>query len=293
MLTVPTVLFNEAQKIWYYELVIAAVLADGQIKQAEVEYLTDAAKALPVGDAKKQLLAQINSRKPSQLKPPPPFSQHILASIYLEVIEIIICDVELDAQESQFLNELAKLVGITSEAKLVVQAWAEEGLSWHYGRSLLIDGSENKGRVYKILVEDFSPDQKLIYAKLMITTTLLDKQIDEWEKRFVKHAISFVSAEEQRELSICLQGQISPPLVSLDVFEPKCMRLILIELLLLLSGDRQLPPFRQHFFKEVCHLSGCTLDETNKLITWHQRGMAWLKKKDLILRQFEVVSQPL
>ena len=290
MLSVPIEYFTDEQKNWYVRLVIAAVLADGQIKEAEIQYLKDGLQILPDGANKTQLLGRIKDNDPPRLEPPPAsFAPFTLVNVILDVIEIIVSDVHLSANETDFLARLTEIMSIREETKEVIMAWSEEGIAWNGDKALLIHGEGFEGdTMEKVPLKELGEQQKYLYAKTLVICVLIDAEVEAFEQRYLKYAITLLKDKnDQLELVRYLKNKIAPPLEGLSGFSPEVLRVILIEVIMLLSGGNHFSASHQTFFEKLSILSGVDKEEALLFVQWHRKGLGWKSHKERIINRVQ------
>ncbi len=279
--------FTEEQKNWYFRLVITAILSDGEVNSAEVVYLTEVLTAVKSPGLKKELIGCIQEHKFPELGPTPEFDRPTQCAIFIEIVEILICDVHLATPEKDFIKDVAGYFSFPKTFERELIEWAFDGLAWYHSRSFLIHGKLSKSRpIEKIPIEDFNPDQKYRYALTLVSTVLLDHKIDPWEQRYVHQAIGLVVEENQKkELLAYLEKQEPPKVASLSTFGHECQSMILIEVLLMLSvGVSSLEQSSLDYFNELCTRADYNLEDAQKLLQWTQKGITWRENKERLIQ---------
>ncbi|MDX2471232.1 MAG: hypothetical protein QNL04_11730 [SAR324 cluster bacterium] len=282
MLSAPINSFNEDQKNWYFRLLITAILSDGEVNSAEIVYLQEVLTAVKNPVVKKELIQCIEKHQSPELGPAPAFERPVQCAIFIEVVEILICDVHLAAPEKLFIRRIADAFNFGEELKKSLLDWAVDGLGWYHTRSYLIHGMRSKAKpISKIPIEAFNSEQKYHYALILISTVLLDNKVDPWEQRYVHQAISLVDNDAPKdELNSYLITKKPPALPSLAAFNHEWKSMILIEVLLMLSvGEKSLPDKSLFYFHELSEMADYNPEDAEKLIQWNQRGILWRDKK--------------
>ena len=293
MLAVPVSAFNEEQKQWYVRLIIVAILADSKIKEAEISFLKGMMQLIQDSPIKAELLESIQKHQPPKLGPPPEFYPHYQVAIFIEVVEILICDVHLAAPERELLKMLAERFKFPTSIKADLSQWTSDGLAWYHGRSFFVHGQDHKSKpVGKVPVELFDASQRYRYALTLVSTVLLDHQIDPWEQRYVKHAVSLVESDkDKRQLAACLKNKIAPQMHSLCSFPQEWLTMILMEVLMMLSvGVKQLSSRSKDYFSQLYLRANYGSENANKLLLWNQRGIEWRSRKDYLIKKIQFVN---
>ena len=112
-MSVPINLLNPDQRYWYAKLVLSAILADGQIDSAEVEFLKQVIGIVKDEKQRQRLMRHIQSKTPPKLQPPEGIPDQVLAAIFAELVLICIADVDFDETEEHFLRQVADLMEFT------------------------------------------------------------------------------------------------------------------------------------------------------------------------------------
>ncbi|MFH2132665.1 MAG: hypothetical protein ABIK68_19965, partial [bacterium] len=139
-MSVPFKALTQSQRFWYAEMVIAAVLADGEISQPETEFIKDIVHLVKTPEQKQELLGRLASKRPPPISRPSGVPPGILAAVFLELSLVLISDAELTPEEKRFLDESARVFRFSEPYFNALMAWCNEGLAWKKEQIQLIAG---------------------------------------------------------------------------------------------------------------------------------------------------------
>jgi len=289
-MTVPVENLSRTQKLWYGNLVLAAILADEEINVSEVDFLKQVIALVDPQD-RPSLMKMLEAKKmPPLMAPSNDMGSEILAAIYLELILIVISDMDYAKEEEEFLNKVAELFSFTTNYKLSLHRWLEEGLKWKLAQSKLIPGGSS---MTSVPLKELNGDQKKWYATTLISTILLDGRVDQMEMSFLKMAISFLDEKkDQAELMAYVKNKMCPTIKSPPGMSNDILTLIFIEVLLIVSADETIS------FTEQKHLQGisdqCNFDRAHfdSLLNWCNRGVQWKNSKNSLIAKVKRDIKP-
>jgi len=280
-MSVPVQMLSEPQRLWYGRLVVSAILADGDIDAAEIEFLKEVMGVLKEPASKKEILGFVESKQAPPLVPPPTaIPDQILAAIYIELILVCISDSDFDQSERDFLSEVAQMMDFTDDYRKKLNIWLEEGLEWkHAQQEMLPQGSTVAAGL--VPVDQFTGEQKFWYASLMVATILLDKNLDQFEIEFLKMAISFV---EEKQEKLRLMGHVKnrmapiinpPPGLAEDI-----LLAIIFSVVQIVSADESISYREQTYLSNLFEI--CDIDPSihAKILAWCHKGVNWKTNKN-------------
>ncbi|MDT8447435.1 MAG: hypothetical protein RRB13_11140 [bacterium] len=285
-MSVPVNLLKPDQRFWYAQLVVAAILADGEIDASEVEFLRGVIGVVKEPVARQALLAHIEAKQPPPVhEPPSAIPDQILAAIFTELILICIADVDFAVEERTFLEEVAGVMSFTPAYLKMLMNWLEDGLRWKRAQSELLPPSSGF-TIGQVPIDQFSSEQRYWYAQLLISTIMLDGRLDEMELQFMKMAVGFV---QEKPLKMKLMGYVknkmSPPLSSPPDFPRDLLILIFVNVIQIVSADESISYSEQTMLKELSDLCGFESDLFARLISWCNQGVSWKGNKNGLIQR--------
>ena len=289
-MTAPVHNLSQEQKMWYAELVIAAIVADNEISLSEIKFLKQVMGLISDMDQKKKLLTYVSSKKAPTLSPPDNINNDILAAIYIELILIMISDLDFAIQERDFLSRISDLFNFSESYFDTLMEWAEKGLKWKKDqRLLLISESDELG----VPLKRMNSDQRRWYANIMIATILLDRSIDEFEIELLKTAISVVDDQNsQKELLSYIKNKMCPPIKPPPDSEMDILIAIITELLLLISADENVTYQEQAHLRRIAECCEFPEDKFDSMLDWCNEGVEWKRSKTRLIKQVNFRKTP-
>ena len=277
-MTVPVESLNSKQKIWYANLVLSAILADNEINLSEIDFLKQVLNIIESPQDKAGLMLSVEKKEMPPLTAPPNIPSPILVAIYLELILIIISDIDFDEGERAFLEKVGSLFGFTKTYQKALMNWLEEGLEWKQAQLYLTQGGEGYTQVP---LKKLTSEQKKWYAKVLVSTILLDGEVDSMEMSFLRMAISFLDHRvEQAEMMAYVKNRMMPNVPSPPMgMNTEILTLIFIDVLLLVSADETISYSELNHLQQISSTCGFASAHFNKLVEWCNRGVAWKNDK--------------
>ncbi len=281
-MTVPVNTLKDDQKLWYANLVLSAILADGEINLSEIDFLKQILQIIASPQDKASLMLSIEKKVMPPLTPPPNIPPQLLAAMFMELILIIISDIDYDEGEKAFLESVADLFKFTRNYKKELFDWLEEGLDWKQAQLYLTQGGEG---FTQVPLKKLNSEQKKWYSKVLVSTILLDGEVDAMEMSFLKMAISFLEHKaEQVELMAYVKNRMCPNVPSPPIgMSTEILTLIFIEVILLISADEAISYTELNHLQQISTTCGFANAHFNKMVEWCNRGVTWKNAKIKLL----------
>ncbi|MGK0290547.1 MAG: hypothetical protein ACI86H_002006 [bacterium] len=291
-MNIPINKFTQEQKFWYAQLIVGAVLADGQIDAMEIDFLKEVLAFLAGEDEHALIMDMVRGQStPDILAPDDDIAPDILASIFVQLILIVIVDCEMSSEEKDFLKEVAVLFRFTDFYTKILLKWAETGLQWKQGRAKLA-GANNKST--SIPLKHFSEDQKYWYANLIVTAILSDDNIDIAEIEFLKKAVSFVSDKKnQQRLMQMITIKNGQKLTKPEGISEAILMLIVTELLLIISSDGAIAIREKLLIKNICEVMDLPTSFYDRSMQWCELGVLWQRETSSVINKCQIKHKSL
>lgn len=285
---IPIKSLAQFQRHWYAQLIVAAILSDGEISQPETEFIKQITKIVKDPVQKRRLLNCLAVKTPPPLERPPGMPPKLLAAIFLELSLILISDIEFTDTERKFLEDIAQLFGFTEDYYKELLKWCEQGLAWKTEQKNLA-ASNGKFETLQVPVSELTPDQQKWYAETLIATIMSDQQLDVQEVSFLKTAITLVQDPEHRQvLTTQIRNNKTPPLSKPPGLSSDILVLVFVEVMLIISADEELGDLEKVHLKELADLCGFSPSLLNRLLTWCKMGMLWKKSKNPLISRCQI-----
>ncbi len=282
-MSIPVHALTQAQRYWYAQMVVAAILSDNEITHAETEFIKQTIEIVKRSDEKQKLLRCIASKTAPYLSGPPGIPPKVLAAIFLELSLILISDLDFSDPERKFLEEIGQLYGFTYDYYLELLKWCEQGLAWKNRQRELVSELCKSERL-KVPVSELNEEQRNWYAQTLVSTILSDSQLDKEEVVFLKMAIALVNdSEHKRELLKQVSSHIAPPLSQPPGFSNEILVLIFFEVMLIVSADEELGVHEQMHLKRLSDLCGFPDFLFKSLLQWCRLGVKWKQSKNPLI----------
>ena len=142
-MNVPLSEFNEEQRLWYGYMVASATKADGAVDSAEIEFLINTFHFLtPVQTNEIKGYLKSSEMKPELSKIPSGLSKAHLATVFTELIWIIISDGKLTKSEVDFIKKISKWFNFSEDYFKKTLQWGEQMLKAEKYRRALVKAAE-------------------------------------------------------------------------------------------------------------------------------------------------------
>ncbi|MDT8448411.1 MAG: hypothetical protein RRB13_16080 [bacterium] len=286
-MSVPVAQLKDPQKLWYANLVISAVLADGEINSAEVSFLKPVLSLIAKPEDRLQLAQAIQTCKAPPLTPPPDGTHGtLLAAIFSELIMVLLSDVDLAETEREFLEEVSEVVGFEPRYQAEWYAWMEEGLDWK-SEGLKLTPAEDAN-----WLQEFNEGQRFWYAQTLVAAILMDRQIDNLEMNFLKMAIGMVGeAKSRNSLMAHVKNRFAPQLSAPPPETTLTERIqVFLSILQLIATDEVISTQERGFLEQVAQLADIPPQEFNRMVSWAIRGMEWRNRKNPLIARVKLRS---
>lgn len=139
LLKVPVTKLNPLQQRWYAETLIASIMSDQQLDQAEVRFLKMAINLIKDDQHRKEVTAFVRQNRPPIISIPPSIPKNYLVRIFIEVMLIISADESLNKKEHLFLQNLADKCDFTENLFQRLTEWCIQGIKWKQAKNPLIN----------------------------------------------------------------------------------------------------------------------------------------------------------
>ena len=279
---------SQAQRYWYAQMVIAAILADNEISQPETEFIKQIAHLVKKPEHKQEILTRIAKKNAPPVHKPIGTHKEILAAVFMELSLILISDIDFAAEERRFLETVYQTFGFTEAYYHKLLGWCEDGLAWK-SEQMKLAMVEDKAESVKVPVNELNPEQQRWYAEALIATIMSDEVLDQAEVKFLRTAISLVEDDQHRqELTDQIRKNKPPKLSEPPEFSHALLVRIFIEVLLIISADESLDDKEEQYLKDLSNL--CGFDEAlfQRLINWCQDGIKWKQSKNKLIAACEI-----
>jgi hypothetical protein len=290
-MSLPIQALTQAQRYWYAQLVIAAILADQEISQPETEYIKQIALLVKKPEHKQDILTRIAKKSPPPISKPTGIHKEMLAAVFMELSLIMISDIDFADEEREFLDRVYKSFGFTEIYYHKLLGWCEDGLAWK-SEQMKLALADGKTDSVKVPVSELNPEQQLWYAETLIATILSDEVLDQAEVKFLKTAISLVSDDRHRqELTNQIRNKKTPALSEPPDFSHAVLIRIFIEVLLIISADESLDPQEESYLRNLADLCGFSDELFQRLMSWCQEGIRWKASKNPLIATCEIMQE--
>ena len=270
------------QQLWFANLVIHAVWADGRIALSEFENFQRLLSLLKSFEQKQDLLQRLENHQVEAVTLLPDLDPSLLPIVYLEVLNFAICDWDLAQEEQDFLSELADIFHFDQVYQASVMQWAQEGMRWQEDQQLLLprDLSLTEPR---FSVDQLNEHQKRWYAEVLISSVMIEGLEGEVEVSLLQKALDFVEDPlVKQQLLAYVRANQSPILVTPVNIPPLIVYQALFEVLQVFTLSDELSARGVEYigtYIEVCNLAPGLKE---RAILWCTKGILWRKKrKDL------------
>lgn len=280
---------NTEQKEWYAQTVIAAILADNKINWAEVSFLKQVISIISNPKKKKELIQLVSQRKAIPVSKPPAMSYSLQATVFTELILIILCDLDFDRDEMKFLEKTSDLFGFSDKYYQELMDWAKSILDWKKFQYRFVPDANNG---LSIPIKVLNSEQKNWYASLLISTIMLDGQIETIEVNIMMSALTMVeSSRMQNKLKKYIRNKIQLPVNAPPVFPPHVLTRIYLEIISILSADDIITYQEQFFLKELAQKCNLSIEQSDEILDWCNSGILWKKARKTLIKKCQSILE--
>lgn len=287
-MSVPFKALTQSQRFWYAEMVIAAILADGEISQPETEFIKDIVHLVKKPEEKQELMERLAAKRPPPISRPSGVPPKVLAAVFLELGLVLISDAEFTTEEERFLQESASVFRFSDDYYKELMDWCREGLTWKSEQIQLIS-IDGKVADLSVPVAKLTDTQRRWYAEALVATIMSDQQLDASEVRFLKMAIDLIKDEaQQQQLTRMVRNNTAPPLSRHPGIDENILKRIFFEVMLIISADESLHEQEEAYLNELA--SNCDFPESlsKKMIAWCHRGIKWKRMKNPLIERCQI-----
>jgi len=287
-MSVPFKALTQSQRFWYAGMVIAAILADGEISQPETEFIKEIVHLVKKPEEKQELLGRLTTKRSPQITRPPGVTPKVLAAVFLELGLVLISDAVFTKEEQRFLEESAKAFRFRYDYFKELMAWCHEGFAWKCEQIKLISTDGKLGNL-GVPVASMNESQLRWYAEILVATIMSDQQLDASEVRFLKLAIDLIKDEaHQQRLTEMVRNNKAPQLSRHPGIDENSLKRIYFEVMLIISADESLHEKEESYLRELA--AHCEFSESlaQRLIDWCHQGINWKKKKNPLIERYQI-----
>ena len=287
-MSVPFKALTQSQRFWYAEMVIAAILADGEISQPETEFIKDIVRLVKKPEEKQDLMARLASKRPPPVSRPSGVLPKVLAAVFLELGLVMISDAVFTPEEKRFLENSARVFRFSDSYCKELMDWCQEGLDWKNEQIQLIS-SDGKMDNLGVPVASLNDAQLRWYAETLVATIMSDQQLDASEVRFLKRAIDLVKDESyQQHLTKMVRSNTAPPLSRHPGIDENSLKRIFFEVMLIVSADESLADQEEAYLKQLAE--HCEFSESlyKRMVNWCQQGIKWKQMKNPLIQRCQI-----
>lgn len=139
LLKVPVSKLNPLQQRWYAEALIASIMSDEQLDQAEVKFLKMAINLIKDDNHRREVTALVRRNRKPTISMPPGIPKNYLVRIFIETMLIISADESLTKKERAFLQDLAEKCEFSDNLFQRLVDWCAHGIKWKQAKIPLIN----------------------------------------------------------------------------------------------------------------------------------------------------------
>ncbi len=290
-MSVPFKALTQSQRFWYAEMVIGAVLADGEISQPETEFIKDIIRLVKKPEDKQDLMGRLASKRPPPISRPSGVLPKVLAAVFLELVMVLISDAELTDAEKRFLEETARVFRFSDSYIKALMNWSLDGLSWK-NEQVQLTVSDGKTGDTGVPVASLNDEQRRWYAETLVATIMSDQQLDASEVRFLKVAIDLVKDEGyQQKLTEMVRKNTAPPLTPHPGIEGNVLKRIFFEVMLITTADESLDEKEKEYLKQLAEFCGFQDSLYQRMIDWCLQGIKWKQMKNRLIENCELSQE--
>ncbi len=287
-MSVPFKALTQSQRFWYAEMVIAAILADGEISQPETEFIKDIVRLVKKPEEKQDLMGRLASKRPPPISRPSGVLPKVLAAVFLELGLVLISDAVFTDEEKRFLAESSKVFHFSDHYFKELMDWCQEGLDWKKEQIQLIS-SDGKIDNLGVPIDGLNEDQLRWYAEVLVATIMSDQQLDASEVRFLKIAIDLVKDESyQQHLTEMVRNNTAPPLSQQPGIDENTLRRIFFEVMLIISADESLADEEEVYLKQLAEHCGFSETLYQRMVSWCRQGIRWKQMKNPLIDRCQI-----
>ncbi|MDT8445696.1 MAG: hypothetical protein RRB13_02210 [bacterium] len=131
---VPLHRMDVAQKIWYAEVLIGAVMIDGIVDDLELKLLRTALNFVDDAVEKRRLVGFVKNRLRPSLLSPPNLDFETIYLIFFEVLRVLSLNDDLANKEVLFIGDYVRACNLPILLEERALVWCKRGISWRQKR---------------------------------------------------------------------------------------------------------------------------------------------------------------
>ncbi|MBU2509999.1 hypothetical protein KJ966_01630 [bacterium] len=285
---VPLHILTQSQRYWYAQMIVAAILADGEITKPETDFIKQILPVLKKPEERIELTNSIANKKSPTIFRPPGVPPKVLAAVFIELALVMISDIDFADTERDFLAEVAHVFQFQDDYYKELLAWCEEGLDWK-NKQLDFVSATKRTDLLQVPVSKLNPIQQRWYAETLISSIMSDQQLDMAEVKFLRMAINLIKDENQRkEVTNLVRRNRTPALSSPPSIPKHYLIRIFIEVMLIISADESLDKKEHDYLKQLASLCEFSDNLFARLIAWCVQGIKWKRAKNPLINRCRI-----
>ena len=287
----PVKFWDPKQISWYVETIIHGMNADHVINTTEMDFFYRALKLVEEPMEKKRLVKLLEEEK-SELKRTLGLKLVEYGWVFNQLILLLISDFSFTEEESKLLEDFAKIVGIKEDYYDKAMQWCDAGLTWKNKQLELVEGHQEVDKEFPpdISVPIFIMEQPqlLWYAKVLVTTIVVDGIVDQNEIDIFKSVIGFIKEKkEMAQLIVCLKKKIKPALYPPQGISEGILQRIFVQVITHFTLNQEYGELELTFVKQLAGVCGFSDDFMKAGMELWDEGRAWVSRGERLILQLD------
>ncbi|MDX2470619.1 MAG: hypothetical protein QNL04_08590 [SAR324 cluster bacterium] len=287
----PAKYWDQKQISWYVETLIHAMNADHVINSTEMDFFYRALQLVEEPSEKKRLV-KILEEETSELKRTLGLKLVEYGWIFNQLVMLLISDYSFTEEESKLLEDFAKVVGLKDDYFTQAMQWCDAGLTWKTKQLELVEGHQEVSNEYPpdISVPIFLMEQPqlLWYAKVLVTTIVVDGIVDKNEIDIFKRVIGFIKdKKEMAQLIVCLKKKIKPALYHPQDISDGILHRIFVEVITHFTMNQEYGEQEVTFVKQLAGVCGFSHDFVKAGMDLWREGRDWAALGERLILQLD------
>ena len=135
---------DAAQKVWYAEALVSAIMIDGIIDNDQMHLLRRALNFIESPKETQRLVGYVKNKLRPSLLSPPGLEQDVIYKIFFEILRVMSSN-DLSNKELVFIGDYARVCNMPAGVEDLSIEWIKKGVSWRHKKKNMTAGHAFEG----------------------------------------------------------------------------------------------------------------------------------------------------
>ncbi|PCI29443.1 MAG: hypothetical protein COB67_04090 [SAR324 cluster bacterium] len=279
---------SQAQRIWFAEMLIQAILVDGKVLSPEVVFLKGIISQVDDEIERARLIQVVKEGKKVPLRHVENVPKGVLVGIFSQLIESCISDLFFAEEEKKLLFKIGMLFDFR---RIYIKRWIDwgkEGVEWKQYQQNIVSCRINN-REFIVPIHRMNTEQKKWYIDTMVSALMLAGLRDEKEIDLLQFILeSSDSIEEKNTLKAHIFKRHRPPMKRPPKIHEEILILIFMDVVSTHIGSGKLSYQGDQQIKQLSDLSRISTIAYTQIIEWCNRVLHWKRMKAFLIANVQL-----